>query len=284
MGFLNIFSKKHKQGTIIHSKKYPEYNMYFEFLEMVNGKRINEMFFGNTSLIPNHLRDTLKNNFEQSVKNGLVYVTEGNESIANSFRKNDFVKILKDNNLPVTGNKIDLIERIEKEIGVNAINDIGKVSDWIKLTELGKSKISEYKIEFNQQYDEFQQEIYNLFLSNSVLEACNKVDTFRKLYPFERSDFFTILTGKSLLDTCKEVRKSDILIKIGIPKMYHAAILSIMCTYFSFADFDYIGKIKEIYNDFEEVLINSKLVVNKDYPYKDFQNLLRRYDIKKINI
>ncbi|HQG08375.1 MAG TPA: hypothetical protein PKX96_06450, partial [Dysgonamonadaceae bacterium] len=44
----------------------PEYNMYFEFLDMINGKRIDQLFLGSTSIIPINLRAELEIYFNQS--------------------------------------------------------------------------------------------------------------------------------------------------------------------------------------------------------------------------
>lgn len=73
----------------------PEYNMYFEFLDMINGKRIDQLFLGSTSIIPINLRAELEIYFNQSIKNNLIYVTIGKESIVQSFTKKELVDILK---------------------------------------------------------------------------------------------------------------------------------------------------------------------------------------------
>jgi len=260
----------------------PEYNMYFEFLDMINGKRINQLFSGSTSIIPINLRAELEIYFNQSIKNNLIYVTRGKESIVQSFTKKELVDILKKNNLPITGNKTDLVERIESNIGLEILYNTGKVSDWIKLTNLGKSTINNYKNNFSKQYDIFQQNIYNLFLLKKVSEACNSISSFKKSYPFNKKDFFITYTDKELFELCKTVRTSDVLDRIGVPKVYHDAILSIMCMYYSFGDFNYEKKIEEIYEGFSDLLIKSDLIKNKDFPFIDFKYLLRGYDFNDL--
>lgn len=288
MGFFNIFKKGKKQelpksNPVKHVSDYPKYNMYLEFLDMVKGKRITQLFFGNTSLVPEHKRKDIKLFFEQCIKDGWVYVTKEKESVAESFTKNDFVKVLKKNNLPISGNKIDLVERIDSNFGLEMFYETEKVDDWIRLTDLGKAKIDKYKSDFNEKYNLFQQNIYSLFLSNKVAEACSSVLAFKESYPFDRTDFFSSETSKSLTDTCKTIRASSVLERIGVSEKYREAILSIMCMHYSFSDFDFMKKIEELYNGFEELLIKSDLVINKEYPKVDFRNLLQGYRVFKID-
>ena len=113
MSILNLFKGARKKGQTLNlldeksqdvidsvekvQKKQlmPEYNMYFEFLDMINGKRINQLFFGSTSIIPMNLRAELEIYFNQSIKNNLIYVTRDKESIVQSFTKKELVDILK---------------------------------------------------------------------------------------------------------------------------------------------------------------------------------------------
>lgn len=288
MGIFNFFKKEKKQESlksepIKYVSDYPKYDMYLEFLEMVKGKKVIHMFFGNTSLIPEHKRKDIKLFFEQCIKDGWVYVTKEKESVAESFTKNDFVKVLKMNNLPISGNKIDLVERIDSNLGLEMFYETDKVDDWIRLTDLGKAKIDEYKSDFNKKYDLFQQNIYNLFLSNKVAEACDSVWFFKESYPFEQPGFFMTHTKESLTATCKKIRTSNILEQIGVSEKYREAILSIMCMHYSFNDFDFMKKIEELYNGFKELLIKSDLVINKEYPKVDFYNLLKGLKVFKID-
>jgi hypothetical protein len=47
---------------------------------------------------------------------------------------------------------------------------------------------------------------------------------------------------------------------------------------YSFGDFNYKKKIEEIYEGFSDLLIKSDLIKNKDFPFIDFEDLLRGYD------
>ncbi len=51
--------------------------------------------------------------------------------------------------------------------------------------------------------------------------------------------------------------------------------------YYSFTDFDYREKLEQIYNGFEEKLVKSDVVINKDYPFNDFENYIRGYEVRK---
>lgn len=260
--------------------EYPKYDMYFEFLDMVKGKRINEMFYGNTSLIPKNKRNELIAFFDKCLSDEWVYVTKGNESIAGSFTKNDFVKLLKENNLPISGNKIDLVERIETNVGLKSFYDTGNVSDWIRLTDLGKSKLKEYKSNFDKEYNEFEQNIFSLFLSDKILDACKSVISYKESYPFERTGFTLSNSYDSLIGRCKISKNSNVLSKLGIPEKYHNSILSLFCMNYSLG-IDYRKEIESFYNGFEQLLINSDLIINKDFAYYDLQELIEGREVRK---
>ncbi|MDD4721111.1 MAG: hypothetical protein PHQ88_09715 [Bacteroides sp.] len=284
---MSIFKKKNtaiKESDIKTGKNQtliiPEYNKYLEFLNMVNGKRLNEMFTGNTSLIPENMRPDLLDYFEKAKKNGLVYITSGDESLAQSLSKKELVEVLKNMNLQISGNKIDLANRIESNGGLAKLQKTGKVSDWIKLTDFGKSEIKVYSLIFNKQYDDFQQNIYNLFLLNKVSFACDSITSFKNSYPFGKSDFFMSYSGRELTDLCKTIRTSNVLEILEVPQEYQNAILSIMCMYFSFGDFNFEKKIDEIYPEFKVLLVNSELITIKDLPFIEFKDMIRGYPTK----
>ena len=271
----------------------PEYNMYLEFLDMLKGKRIEEMFIRYANVVPKNKRNELKLYFEQCIQDGWIYETQGNESVSESFSKKDFVEILKKNNLSLTGNKIDLVERIESNIGLKKFYDTGKVINKLRLTDLGKSKLKEYKSDFDKKHDVFQQNIYDLFLSNEVTEACYNICSFKASYPFDRVSLSTSGASSSSYSfydelysetkTCKTVRSSNVLEKIGFTEMYRDDVLSIMCMYLSFHDFDYKTKLEEKYNGFEKLLISSDLIINKDFAYMDFQFLIQGREVREID-
>lgn len=244
---------------------------------MVNGKKVNEIFVGDTSLIPEKMRSDLNKFLEQSKKDGLIYVTDVNESIANSFSKKELVEILRNRDLPISGNKIELVNRIELNGGLEELHKNGKVSHCIKLTDSGKLEIKAYLTNFKKEYDEFQQYIYNLFLLKDVSSACENIDLFKDSYPFEKSEFFMSFSGKELYDLCKTIRYNNVLEIIGIQKEYRDAILSILCMYHSFGDFNLEEKIEEIYDGFKDLLVNSEFITIKDLPFIEFNDMIRGY-------
>lgn len=261
------------------SVKIPKYNMGLEYLNMVRNKREEHLFYGNTSLVPEEKRSEVLKFYEQSIKDGLIYVTEGVESIVTSFRKEDFTKILKENNLPISGNKTDLVNRIIENVSINQIKEIGEISNFIKLTDLGKTKLNEYQTEFKKQYDQFKKEIKLMFDSNKIKKACIKVNKFNESYPFDRDGFFHYYSYKELYDLCLKIKKSDIFNIIALPKAYHDTLRTTLYMYYSFKDFNYEQKFEEIYNGFEQLLIKSDIVKNKDFPFMDFNDYIRGYRI-----
>ena len=134
----------------------PKYNIGFEYLDMVKNKREDHLFYGNSSIVPSEKRVEVLIFFEHAKNNGWVYVTQGIESVANCFTKTDFTKILKENNLPINGNKEDLAKRIAEKLGFETFNMIGEITNKIKLTDLGKEKLEEYKTEFSKQLTLFK--------------------------------------------------------------------------------------------------------------------------------
>jgi len=263
------------------SLKLPEYNMGLEYLDLVKNKRKEHLFYGNTERVPINKRDEVKKFYEQSIKDGWLYVTEGYESVANSFTKKDFTKILEENNLPISGNKIDLVKRIVDNLGFDNFNELGEIIDSIKLTDLGKAKIREYRTTFNEQYILFRQEVQGFFDLNQLEDACYNVTRYKESHPFDSTGFFISYSGKELYDLCITIKKSDVLRRIGVPKEHHEAILNTMCMYYSFTDFNYEDKLEEIYNGFKDLLTNSDIVKNKDYPFVDFQSYIRGYIVTK---
>jgi hypothetical protein len=261
----------------------PKYNIGFEYLYMVKNKREDHLFYGNTSLVPEEKRVEVLKFYEQAKIDGWVYITKGIESVANCFTKADFAKILKENNLPVNGNKEDLANRIAVKLGYDTFQKIGEISNWIKFTDLGKAKMDEYKTAFNTQLTLFKEEVYKMFESNETENACYNVTKFKESYPFNRSDFFTVYTGEELYDICLRIKKSNILKKIGVPKSYNKTLQNTMCMYYCFMDFNYKEKFEEIYNGFEQLLIKSDIIKNKDFPFSDFENYIRGQKIGKFS-
>ncbi|MGB4016173.1 hypothetical protein, partial [Petrimonas mucosa] len=56
-----------------------------------------------------------------------------------------------------------------------------------------------------------------------------------------------------------------------------------MCMYYCFMDFNYKEKFEEIYNGFEQLLIKSDIIKNKDFPFSDFENYIRGQKIGKFS-
>ena len=224
----------------------PKYYMGMEYLDLVKNKREEHLFYGNTELVPIHKSDEATKFYEQSKEDGWLSVTEGNESVVNSFTKKDFTKILIENNLPISGNKVDLVERIVDKIGFFTFHELGEIIDTIKLTDLGKAKIKEYRADFNEQYISFRQGVQNMFDSNQIEDACYNVTRYKESYPFNISDFFISYSGKELYDLCIRINKSDVLKRMKVPKTYHKTILNCTCMYYSLTDFNYEKKLEYI--------------------------------------
>lgn len=263
------------------SLKLPGYNMGLEYLDLVKNKREEHLFYGNTERVPIDKRNEVVKFYEQSKKDGWLYITEGNESVVNSFTKKDFTKIIEENNLPISGNKADLVERIVENLGFEKLYKLGEINNYIKLTDLGKAKIKEYRTDFNEQYTLFKQEVQKLFDLNQIEDACYNVTRYKESYPFNDTGFGISFSGKDLYDICILIKKSDVFKRIGLPKEHHNAMSNVMCMYFSFADFNYKEKLEEIYSEFEELLIKSDVVKNKDLPFADFANYIRGYEVAK---
>lgn len=263
----------------------PKYNLGFEFLERVKNKREKHLFNGNTECVPIKKRAEAKKFYNQAKINGWLYITEGVESVVVSFKKNDFTKILKDNNLPVTGTKSELVALIVKNLGIEKLKEIGEISNFIKLTDLGKEKLNEYKAEFNKQFAIFRQEIELMFNRNEIEKACYYVVKYEESHPFcnlDKPNPYFSNSKEQLYYICSKIKNSDILERTGVPEEYHKTILTTMCMYYSFHDFNYQVKIKEIYNGFEQLLINSDIVINKDNPFFDFNSYIMGYNIVNI--
>ena len=288
--FIRAHNKKKKKVTTIKDADFfekskttllrlPQYNMGLEYLDLVNNKRKEHLFYGNTNRVPYDKRNEVVSFFEQSKKDGWLYVTQGNESIANSFTKKDFSKILEENSLPISGNKIDMVQRIVDNLGFDKVNELGEIIDSIKLTDIGKAKINEYRADFNEQYTSFRQLVQNLFDLNQIEDACYNVTRYKESHPFDSTGFFISHSGKDLYDLCISIKRSDALKRIGVPKQHHEAILNTMCMYYSFTDFIYEDKLEEIYNGFKDLLTKSDVVKNKDYPFSDFQHYIKGYQV-----
>lgn len=265
--------------NIYLSSNIPEYNMGLEYLDLLKNKQEDHLFYGNTSIVPAEKRVKILIFFERAKIDGLVYITEGIESVINSLSKADFTKILKDNNLPVSGNKDILAKRIADNLGFDTLYTLGEVTNKIKLTELGIKTINEYRIEFKRKFDLFQQEVYNMFMLNKLDCAIFNVSNYKKSYPFNSSGFFITYSEKDLLDVYLKVKRTNILTKIGVPNIYHNAILSTICMYYSFSNFYLDDKLEEIYSGLRLLLVQSDLIKNKDIPFVDFRNHILGYRV-----
>ena len=174
-----------------------------------------------------------------------------------------------------------MVQRIVDNLGFDKVNELGEIIDSIKLTDLGKAKIREYRTTFNEQYILFRQEVQGFFDLNQLEDACYNVTRYKESHPFDSTGFFISYSGKELYDLCITIKKSDVLRRIGVPKEHHEAILNTMCMYYSFTDFNYEDKLEEIYNGFKDLLTNSDIVKNKDYTFVDFQSYIRGYKVTK---
>lgn len=259
------------------SLKLPEGNMELEYLDLIKNREVGDLFGGNASNIPEEKRAEVKKLYAQWIIDGWLYKTEGKESALYTFTKNDFTKILKENNLPISGNKADLVDRIIDNLGFDKFYELGEIRDSVRLSDIGKSKIKEYRADFKEQYISFRQEVQNLFEANQIVDACYNVTRYNETYPFNYDGLGFLYCGKDLYSLCALLKESDVFEKIGIPKEHHEIMINTMCMYFSFLDFDYIEKLEEIYNGFEELLIKSEVVKNKDTPFMDFRNYINDF-------
>lgn len=259
------------------SLNLPDCNMELEYLDLIKNRKVGDIFSGNASIIPEEKRKEVKQLYDLWLKYDWLYKTERKESAVYSFTKNDFTKILKENNLPITGNKADLVDRIVDNLGFEKLNELGEIKDSIRLTNIGDSKIKEYRKKFKEQYILFRQEVQSLFESNQIVDACYNVTRYIETYPFNYDGSGYLYSDKELYSLCVILKGSNIFEKIGIPKEHHEAMLNTMCMYYSFVDFDYKKKLEEIYNGFEELLVESDIVINKDSPFTDFCNYINDF-------
>lgn len=274
-------NKTHKVATI----KLPDYDINFEYLDMVKNKYVGHLFYGNTSIVPMNKRNDMKLFYDQCIKDGWLYETEGNESVVESFTKKDFTTILEENNLPINGTKPVLVERIASNLGADTFNKMGEIRDVIKLTALGKSKLKEYQTKISNQYDSFRQEVFNQFMEYKLSEACTNTVARRESYPFYEDDGSILSSYESILEECTIIRSNhDMLKKLGVPEEFHDEILCIMCEYNAFGGgFDYTKKIVKVYDGLEDLLKKSDLVINKGQPYTDFQYFIRGREVPKFD-
>lgn len=268
------YIKKPKETLL----KLPDCNMDLEYLDLVKNREVGAIFSGNASSIPLKERGKVKQLYDQWINDGWLYKTEGKESAIYIFTKNNFTKILKENNLPVSGSKADLVDRIVDNLGFEKLNELGDIRDSVVLSDIGKSKIKEYRVNFREQYISFRQKIQDLFESNQIVDACYNVTRYNESFLFNYDGLGTLYFGKDLYSLCDILKESDVFEKIGIPREYHETMLNTMCLYFSLVDFDFKEKLEEIYNGFEKLLIKSDIVKNKELPYIDFLYYINCFD------
>lgn len=252
----------------------PEYDLGFEYIRLIIDLREELLFRVITERVPISKRFEAKKFYNQAKRDGWLYVTDGVESILDTFNKDCFIYILKDNNLPVNGNEDELLCRIVQNLGIQKFDEFGEIYHTIKLTDLGKTKLNEYRTLFNRQYTIFKQFVQFVFNANQVERACCYVKKFIESHPFNNSGFTFIFSEKELYEKCSKTMKSNVLSIIGVPESYHKRILTTMCMFYSFGDFRFDIEIEEIYNGFEQLLINSDIVKNKDQPFFDFGSYL----------
>jgi len=286
MTLLSFFkTKKGKENNvdIFYKTHLPKYNEYVLFMKMVKGKRLNQMFYGNTECIQFEKRGYLTDALYNAVSDGFFKITTGDESIAETLSKKDLINVCKELGLPISGNKIDLVKRVRCK--TYHYFDTYKIDDWILATDKGLDVIKKYDQEFKSQYDHLQQTIYNLLLNDKQKEAIILFEMYRVSYPFKRREgFFINYNNKEIAKLIRKIRSSDVFDEIGFPKIYVNAFKTVLCISHMFGDVILEDKFEEIMPGSVEFIKRSKLIKNKDYPFMDLDNLIRGMEVYKHDI
>lgn len=263
--------------------RLPDYEMRFTYLELAGNKLVKNLFDDIGRSFPKIKIRDIKYLHEECLNSGWLYETKGNESAINSFTKKDLTKILEENNLPVNGNKPDLVERIVSNLGFDKFQEIGEVNDKVKLTDLGKAKLEEYYSKINNQSESLQNIVYDLFINKKVAEACLIYIYYRGSNPYYRNNDYEYDIDLQHYNykflECSKIRNNEIIKKFEIPEKHHDDILSTMCMFWTFRDFDYEVRFIEIFDGIKEALIKSDLIINKEKPFSDMYYLLLGSDI-----
>lgn len=290
MGLFDFFKKKGNispktQMMINRIKERSEYvpteRERMLFLDMVKGKRVEHIFYGNTSLIQENKRDSLKKWLYDSIKENIISITSGNESIAQSLSKKELVSICEKNGLAVSGNKIDLVNRIANLDPMKF--ESFEISDWFLLTDKGKEQLIQFKEQELSNKSNARNIAYNLLLLEKIEEAVRVYVNFEESYPFKHSGFFMSYSKKELIEILNEIKRTDIFDKIGFPKQYVNKFKVIMSEYYLFKDVILENRFEDIMPGSIELIKRCSLIKNKDYPFIDLKNLIRGYKIYKHN-
>ena len=291
MGFFDFFKKKGNispktQMMINRIKEQSDYlptdREKMLFLDMVKGKRVEHIFYGNTSFIQENKRDSLKKWLYDSIKEDIILITSGNESIAQSLSKKELVYICANNGLSVSGNKIDLVNRIDN---LNPIKfESFEVSNWFLLTEKGKNLLDKFKQNEKENYDNLQQRTYNLFLLGRDSEAINIALAYKSSYPFKRKgeELFLVLTPGEINRRIKNIRESSGYDEIGFAKPYINPFKAIMCMELLFSDVNVYDKFEEVMPGANEFIKRSRLIKNKELHIVDLRKLLNGEKVENI--
>jgi hypothetical protein len=283
MGLFDLFKRKPKINSVeeFYRSHLPQYDEVLLFLSMIKGKRLNHVFYGNTECVQANKREALKTELYKAVENGLFQITTGDYSIAETLSKKELVEACKNLNVPISGNKIDLVCRI-KNINPNYFNK-HIIDDWILVTKNGREVLKQYQDKFDKEYNNLVQTVYNLLLNNKQNEALKLFDMFRMSYPFKRNGdgFFISFSIDELKKIISEIRSTNVFDKIGFPKIYGNAFKTVLCVSYLFGGVDLHAKFEEIMEGSVDFLKRSNLIKNKDLPFVDLNNLIRGYQVRK---
>lgn len=250
------------------------------FLDMVKGKRVEQLFYGNTSLIQEYKRDSLQKWLYNSAVGSLINISSGNESISNSLSKKELETISKNSGLPISGSKIDLVNRIT-EHNPKLFSDY-KIYDWFILTTIGKEVLTNFKNKEKEIYNEIKASAYNLLMSNQITNSIDLAIKHKNSHPFNKSDFFINFSKENLEDIISRINSSNVFDKIGFDKDYVTTFKSVYCMYYLFPDIILQDRFEEILPGSVKFIKKSTLIKNKDIPFVDLNNLLRGYKVKKV--
>ncbi|MEJ5146411.1 hypothetical protein [Sphingobacterium sp. MYb388] len=285
MGFFDFFAKKTKTTQVL-VKELPKDNLYIPtekekllFLDMVKGKRVDQIFFGNTSLIQEYKRNSLKDWLYNSVLGHLIEISSGNESIAISVSKNELVNICKDLNFPISGNKINLVNRIVERD--SHYFDNHQIDDWFVITKSGKETLDDFKQKENHVKNEMKEKVLQCLIAHQEIKAIDLVVEYRNQYPFKDSGFFLVFSKESLIEIINQINKSDVFHNLGFSQQEVESLKLLYCRHYLLTDVFIEDEIEKISSGALALIKKSRLIKNKDFPLIDLNNLLRGYKVKK---
>lgn len=227
-----MFQTSKIKNTNNFSIKFPKWDWSIMFLKSLDNNTIDNFGEFRKEIYRNKIGD-LETKVKTFFKNGIISKPNAFECINKNMTTVELKKFLRTNNEKVTGKKLDLINSmlniITEEEKISLVNS----SNFIVITEYGKSLIKNDSERFDYELEIFDNIIFNLIYSKEIEQATKLVAEFYSTYPFPiglGTDWSRGFSNNTKLELKHIMNSNYITENMNMPKSIEINIRARICT------------------------------------------------------